>query len=240
MWNKIFFWIFSAYLVVQSSQTILVQQTHSPRRLESSFNSEERICMVRNVCDNVINEEHRQDQRNCIFLYSIEKLTTIANQTVDEGVIMFQKVLQNTTLINSKSSELHRLLGEIDQYVKRVKKFELHPDFENPGHLFNMTVELSDILDNFNITNVKYLTVPIEYIEAALQKNGLEQLNINFEQRFLTFSRTFEKIVDNYIVSLKQNHCGTDQPLQEWFNKFKAEKNVNNKVLHFEKFYDLY
>ncbi|CAD6997727.1 unnamed protein product [Ceratitis capitata] len=197
--------------------------------------------ILTNDTNNPSNDNDEWSERDKLLFYTLEQFAILSNFTVEHGVKVLRNVLKDASTLKEPTATLLAHLGNFSDFVARAESLDKLSDDERVGELYDMVVLFTELVERHNTTALANATTTENlYLEMSLKKNGLDKLQVDFLERFLTFADKFNARMDSYLAKLSPEQRVNERKMIEWYRTFNAESDAEKRVEIFAKFFELY
>lgn len=161
-----------------------------------------------------------------LLLYTYDNLVAMGNQYATNAVNVSRKILKDESMVASDKPEIMEFKKNLTMFVKKYESVK------NPTVMW-------DVLDIYSNTTDYYLEISEEKVtpESKLIVDTLNKYNT--KNVVMEFARQFIVFMDNFTKMFEENKMYLEKPMLDWYEKYKAITDVEEKIDAFADFIDL-
>uniref|UniRef100_W8BGT3 Uncharacterized protein n=1 Tax=Ceratitis capitata TaxID=7213 RepID=W8BGT3_CERCA len=180
--------------------------------------------------------EEDSDAQTPIVLFIIGELGKLAKWVLERGSVVVNNAVTELKAIPDKDELLQANITRMSRVATEAAQFKFQDDEESILKLFENMITFADMMSDYDSMpeNSKLKLT----LKAALENNGYNQFDNEFQQKVVNLAEKFETDFGEYFKGLTAEEKLKSAKLLQWYEEFKAETNEERKLDKFGEFFD--
>ncbi|XP_004521635.1 uncharacterized protein LOC101462441 [Ceratitis capitata] len=172
-----------------------------------------------------------------LILYTIGEIGKFAKWVLERGSVVVNNAVTELKAIPDKDELLQANITRMSRVATEAAQFTFQDDEESILKLFENMITFADMMSDYDSMpeNSKLKLT----LKAALENNGYNQFDNEFQQKVVNLAEKFETDFGEYFKGLTADEKLKSAKLLQWYEEFKAETNEEKKLDKFGEFFDL-
>lgn len=187
-----------------------------------------------NTEDSSADEDAAQEEVLILVLGTVGKLS---KWVLEDGSVLIKNTVKDLEKLPDKDELLQANITRMSKVAEEAANFKLQEDGEN-------VLELFEKMNNFSSMMSDYELMPDDSdlkltLKTALENNGYEKFQSEFEEKALDAVEEFEAAFDEYVEGLTPDEKKNQAKLLDWYEDLTNETDDDEKLDKFGEIFDL-
>lgn len=167
---------------------------------------------------------------------TLDDIAQLSKWVLEKGTVIVKNAVKELEVLQVSDELLRANITRMSRIATEASQFKLEEDEQSILKLLDYMVSFTEMMADFE--NMPDDSKPKISLKAALENNGYNKFENEYEEKIIQLSKDFDEEFSKYISGLSPAEKINEAKLLKWYDDYKAETDEEKKFDKFGEFFD--